>query len=866
MIVLLLSLSHSVHAVEIISYEVNTTGDQQAIGRSGGANSVMIAVGQTFPFNGTQGTCVSGINITFPIASAGDVNLSAYVVSANASGIPDSKGTMYAVSTQKINVTGSVPRVLRINMTCLVGLDTNKVIGIVLNATDWTISAPSYSAGAVIYTQFQTGATPPNIPDGQFYQLNQPLVAGGFGNWTAVSSYDMWFKLFTNGIISDTTPPFFNQTPTSISVNKGTPISININASDSTAFDKYLVNDTTNFKINNINGSLTNNTGLNFGVYSLNVSINDTANNGNSTLFTINITRVNSAPNITSLFPINNTILFFNQTGIFHFNWTINDPDTDEMNVTLTFNNSIINTTQKVINGTYYFNLTNITQDIITAARFNLSIIDNNSKTSFFGNYLIQIDVSPYNTSLILTNSTLLDNQTQTIFANLSHSIDGIITRNANCNASINTQSGEFNLTYATNQFQNITRLPYGVHTANVLCYSANLTSIQRNITLTIRDATPPIINISYPGNLTVVRMDNITFQMNGSYDANRSIGAMNVTIYNSTTTNKTNFNINTGNATVSIPRDSIITFNYTANDNESNTNTSETRILINDWTPPVSNSNNVPASGSVSTQLFIYLNVSDNFQQYNSLENQTILFEIREPSANFINYTASPDTTQTGMNYKVLFTPSTTGSSVTGNIYMTDIVGNYGMNSSGGKVIGVASLPAGGNPVVGGGGGGGGGSPLTTTLTDTSLDAFKITPRIIDTYALYTSFAGIDKTWTFKITPNKIIQSCSCTNNFICDPTKQELSAIITQRQPITDIATSECTFTDATGTIVKVPVTLRLINIAGYTPIMFNQKYNLPILFKNDIDGNVSGIRYVAFAIAGLPLMLFLRKKPQR
>ena len=86
---------------------------------------------------------------------------------------------------------------------------------------------------------------------------------------------------------ADETPPYFtnilNQT-----INEGESLSYDINASDETAFDCFFVNDT-DFQIN-CDGLLTNTTTLSVQLYNLNITINDSSNNLNSSLMWVNVT------------------------------------------------------------------------------------------------------------------------------------------------------------------------------------------------------------------------------------------------------------------------------------------------------------------------------------------------------------------------------------------------------------------------------------------------------------------------------------------------------------------------------------------------------------------------------------------------
>jgi|GEM_PF-1149083 len=113
---------------------------------------------------------------------------------------------------------------------------------------------------------------------------NDTLI--GTYDWTITDGgYDC-----TGVEIPDTTLPYFtDSTPTNQTIAQGTALSYNINATDETALDCFAVNDSTNFAIN-CSGTLVNNTILGLGLYNLNITINDSSNNLNSSLMWVNVT------------------------------------------------------------------------------------------------------------------------------------------------------------------------------------------------------------------------------------------------------------------------------------------------------------------------------------------------------------------------------------------------------------------------------------------------------------------------------------------------------------------------------------------------------------------------------------------------
>ncbi|MBN2420986.1 right-handed parallel beta-helix repeat-containing protein [Candidatus Woesearchaeota archaeon] len=89
---------------------------------------------------------------------------------------------------------------------------------------------------------------------------------------------------FTFYVLSnDTISPLFNESLSNITAEVGEAIAYDVNASD-LFFDKYSVNDTTRFKINSSTGLLENATFVSYGWYEINISVNDTNNNVNSSV------------------------------------------------------------------------------------------------------------------------------------------------------------------------------------------------------------------------------------------------------------------------------------------------------------------------------------------------------------------------------------------------------------------------------------------------------------------------------------------------------------------------------------------------------------------------------------------------------
>lgn len=96
----------------------------------------------------------------------------------------------------------------------------------------------------------------------------------------------------------ETNPPYFTSIPSNFSDEYGVAISADFDAEDDRAFNMFYINDTTWFTMENSTGTLTNNSPLAVGNYAINVSINDSSNNINWTIFTAEVTKNTNACDI----------------------------------------------------------------------------------------------------------------------------------------------------------------------------------------------------------------------------------------------------------------------------------------------------------------------------------------------------------------------------------------------------------------------------------------------------------------------------------------------------------------------------------------------------------------------------------------
>jgi|GEM_PF-5758180 len=124
----------------------------------------------------------------------------------------------------------------------------------------------------------------------QYFWFNATAATPGNYNFT-VGILDIAGVSNTTNVavsVNDTTYPTWDEIPSNQTVEYGSAFNYNVNASDNVAVDSYFVDDTANFIINTT-GWIKNNTALSLGIYTLNISVNDTSNNINSTVFSVNV-------------------------------------------------------------------------------------------------------------------------------------------------------------------------------------------------------------------------------------------------------------------------------------------------------------------------------------------------------------------------------------------------------------------------------------------------------------------------------------------------------------------------------------------------------------------------------------------------
>lgn len=164
------------------------------------------------------------------------------------------------------------------NITILNGTD----IGVGFSAYDysgiseWWLNTSLFSINGSGYL------TNTSHRDVGFYGINIS-VNDTFGN-TA------WNAIFVNvTLIPDTTLPWFTPPPGTVQAIFAENFIYDVNATDDSGIlDEFAINDT-RFSINTVSGMIRNNSFLAVGQYEINVTINDTSGNENSTVMTVNV-------------------------------------------------------------------------------------------------------------------------------------------------------------------------------------------------------------------------------------------------------------------------------------------------------------------------------------------------------------------------------------------------------------------------------------------------------------------------------------------------------------------------------------------------------------------------------------------------
>ena len=177
-----------------------------------------------------------------------------------------------------------------------ISVNTNNRI--LLGVGGWGVSNTYYTGGIDEFKVFNREISQEEINasyNNNLYRLNYNFtgLSDGFYNYSAyaidtLGNLNITTERYFIVDLPDTIPPYFITIPNNASLNYSNDWSgVFFNASDESTFDTYGVNDS-RFTINST-GYLLNASDLAYGNYLLNISINDTANNINWTIYHIQI-------------------------------------------------------------------------------------------------------------------------------------------------------------------------------------------------------------------------------------------------------------------------------------------------------------------------------------------------------------------------------------------------------------------------------------------------------------------------------------------------------------------------------------------------------------------------------------------------
>lgn len=205
------------------------------------------------------------------------------------------------------------------NWTAVEGLDSDilsigqevGLVNLTLNGTDGNITITAGDSinisairlvGELNITLYRDGSQI-NTSTTNITNHTENFASTGIINITAITEEGNYTKAFETWWVNvtsaaDTIAPYFTNTGSNRTVTFGAyTIGEDFNATDAVGFDSYSINDTVNFQINST-GFLKNITMLAVGTYVINITINDTSNNQNGTLWELVITQAAPAGNL----------------------------------------------------------------------------------------------------------------------------------------------------------------------------------------------------------------------------------------------------------------------------------------------------------------------------------------------------------------------------------------------------------------------------------------------------------------------------------------------------------------------------------------------------------------------------------------
>lgn len=289
----------------------------------------------------------------------------------------------------------------------------------------------------------------------------------------------------------DITAPQFLVLPTNQVSELGTPLSYSIECSDTSGISKYIVNDTIYFEVNN-NGILTNKTTLKKGVYSLNVSVNDTLNNINNAIFSVSV-RDTTKP-VFDPEPENEVIAIDEV-----FTYVIHAKDFSSVNYSLTSGNElfvidndtgIINSKDKLGLGLYEYTVLVVDED---------------------GNELsktLTVNVVDMPTWVIPPINLTIEYPTGVLESISAFDSEGIDSYYSDDNVNFKIENIIDDLEQKIGRLTNITNLNPNEYALRIYVNDTKNTINYKDIKIIVKESSPPLVNLISPFNDAFVLSD----------------------------------------------------------------------------------------------------------------------------------------------------------------------------------------------------------------------------------------------------------------------------------------------------------------------------------------------------------------------
>ncbi len=408
-----------------------------------------------------------------------------------------------------------------------------------------------------------------------------------------VSIYDLAGNLNSVGdlVVRDTTAPVWNPVPANQVLVLGQPFSYDVNATDAQPVN-YSVNDTANFAINGTTGLIINNTGLVYGIYSLNITASDIVNNKAWQVININVT--NTAPLVLDL-KSNDSDNIVKSSAPLNFTVNVTDAESNLANVTL-------NGTMMAFTGGDIWQISTTPGALGCANDGNCTLVAVGTDSGNFYSqisYYLMIDNSAPAWAFVPANQNS-EYGSSFIYDVNATDVNGVTYGTNN--------SVSFSMNPSTGTILNNTGLSIGVYSLNITAADILGNTQDKVITITVADTTAPVWNPA-PAN------QNIELGQLFSYDVNAT--DLQAVIYWINDTTKLAINSGTGlitnNTGIGI---GIHYLRINASDG-TNTNSTVITITVSDTTSPawsISPANQVVELGNP----FLFNVISTDLQTIN--------------------------------------------------------------------------------------------------------------------------------------------------------------------------------------------------------------------------------------------------------